>query len=99
MVKFSASYEDSDTKKNKKRSKKFKEREDNGKKLRKKNPHFIALSMVKIMVTTPESAKSSRQGLKIKTSLNMEKMVTKRNSRNLISCRQKLPTKNPSMKS
>ena len=51
MVKFSASYEDSDTKKNKKRSKKFKEREDNGKKLRKKNPHFIAISMVKIIVT------------------------------------------------
>ena len=37
LAKFSASDLDSDTKKNKKRSKKFKECEDNGKKRRKKN--------------------------------------------------------------
>ena len=37
MAKFSASDEDSDTKKHKNRSKKFKERGDNGKKRRKRN--------------------------------------------------------------
>ena len=37
VAKFSASDQDSDTKRHKKRSKKFKEHEDNGKKHRKKN--------------------------------------------------------------
>ena len=46
-----------------------------------KNPHFIALSMVKIKVTPLGSAKSSRQGLKIKTILNMQLSI-KRGSSN-----------------
>ena len=43
MAKCSASDEDIDIKRHKKSSNKFKEREDNSKKYRKKNPHFIAL--------------------------------------------------------
>ena len=43
MAKFSASDEESDTKKNKKRSKKFKEREGNGKKHRKNSSFYCSL--------------------------------------------------------
>ena len=63
-----------------------------------KTPHFIALSMVKIKVTPLGSVTSSRKGLKIKTILNMEKRNTRRSSKNLISWRQNLPNKSPSMK-
>ena len=94
---FSASDEDSATKRHKKRSN-FKEREDNGKKRHKKTPHFISLSVLKIKVTPLRSVTSSREGLNIKKIINMEKRITKRISKNLISCRQKLPTKGPSIK-
>ena len=40
-----------------------------------KTPRFIDLSMVKIKVTSIGSSKSSRQGLKIKTILNMKKRL------------------------
>ena len=43
MDNFSASYEDSNMNKNKKCSKKFKEREDNGNKLRKKSSLYFSL--------------------------------------------------------
>ena len=62
-----------------------------------KTPHFIALYMVKVKVTPLGTVKYSRQGLKIKTILNIEKRITIRISRNLISCSQNLPTKSPSM--
>ena len=52
------------------------------------NSHSIALSNVKTKVTPLGSAKYSRQGLKIKTILNMEKSITRKSSRNLISCRK-----------
>ena len=40
-----------------------------------KTPHFIALSMMKIKATPLGSVASSRKGLKIKTILNMEKVL------------------------
>ena len=74
VYKFPASYEDSDTKRHKKRSK-FKEREEMVRNVVRKNPHFIALSVVKIKVTPLGSVASSRKGLKIKTIINMEKLL------------------------
>ena len=68
--KFSASEKESDTKRLKKRSK-FKEHKENSKKHRKKTPHFISLSMVKIMVAPLGSVILSIKGLKIKTIINM----------------------------
>ena len=97
VAKSSTSDEDSDTKRKKKRSK-FKEHKENSKKHRKKTPHFISLSVLKIKVTPLRSVTSSREGLNIKKIINMEKRITKRISKNLISCRQKLPTKGPSIK-
>ena len=99
MAKFYSSDEDSDTNKHKKRSKKFKENEDNNKKRCNKEPGFIALYMVKTTVTPLGSKNSSRKGLQIKTILNTGEKITRRISSNLISCRQKMPTKNTSMKS
>ena len=72
VAKFSASDEDSATKRQKKRFK-FKEREENGKKRNKINPRFIALSMVKIKFTPLGSENSSRQGLNIRTIINIQK--------------------------
>ena len=46
-----------------------------------KTPRFIALSMVKIKVTPLGSAKSSRQGLKIKTILSIQKRITRGSSK------------------
>ena len=57
MDKFSAAYKESDTKRKKNRFR-FKEREENGKNVIRKTPHFIALSMVKIKVTPLGSAQS-----------------------------------------
>ena len=99
MAKLSASDKDSDTQKHKKRSKKFKERDDNGKKRRKKKSSLYCSLHDEKKVTPLGSEKSLRQGIQIKKGLNMEKRITQRSSRNLISCRHKLPTKNTSMKS
>ena len=63
-----------------------------------KTPHFIALSIVKIKVTPLGSVTSSRKGLKMKTKIKYRKRITRRSSKNLISCRHKLPTKSPSTK-
>ena len=92
MAKFSASEKDSDTKKNKNRSKKTKNCEYMGKKQH-KTPHFIIASMVKTIVTPQGSAKSSMQGLHINTIRVWQKGFTRKSSRNLISWRKKLPTK------
>ena len=81
VASFSASDEEINTKRKKKRSK-FKGREENGKKRHKKNPHFIALSMAKIKITPIGSEKYSRQGLKIKTILNIQKRITRKSSKN-----------------
>ena len=64
-----------------------------------RTPHVTVLSMVKTIGTPQVSANSSGQGLQIKTRIGMARNITRRSSSNLISCRQKLPTKNPSMKS
>ena len=63
-----------------------------------KTPHFISLSMVKIKVTPLGIVASSRKGLNIKTILNMEKIITRRSSKKLTSCRQNLATKGPNKK-
>ena len=43
-----------------------------------KTPHSIALSMVKINVTPLGSENSSRQGLKIKITINMQLRIIRR---------------------
>ena len=98
MDKFSASYEDSDTKKHKNHSKKFKEREDNGKKRRKKNSSLYCSLHGEKNGHTSRDCKVPKKRLQIKTSLGMKKNVKITGLRNLISCRHNLPTKNPSMK-
>ena len=62
------------------------------------NPQFIALSMDKITVPPLGIVTSSKKGLKINIILNTENMITRISSKNLISCRKKLPTKSPSIK-
>ena len=54
--------------------------------------------MVKIKVTPLGIVASSRKGLNIKTILNMEKIITRRSSKKLTSCRQNLATKGPNKK-
>ena len=80
VAKFSDSDEESDTKRKKNRSK-FKGCEENGKNVIRKTPHFIALSMVKIIVTSIGSEKSSRKQLKIKTILSIQKSISRRVSK------------------
>ena len=63
-----------------------------------RTPHFIVASMEKNS-NTSRVAKYSRQGIQIKISLSVAIRIKRKSSSNLISCRQKLPTKNPSMKS
>ena len=60
VAKFSASVEDSETKRDKKRSR-FNEHEENCKKRLKKTPCFIALSMLKTKVIPLGSVTSSRK--------------------------------------
>ena len=60
MAKFSASDEDSDTKKNKKHSKKFRKREDNSKK-RRKNSSLYCILHGETTVTPQGSAKQCRK--------------------------------------
>ena len=98
MAKFSASDEESDTKKHKNHSKKFKEREDNGKKRRKKNSSLYCSLHGEKNGHTSRDCKVPKKRLQIKTSLGMKKNVKITGLRNLISCRHNLPTKNPSMK-
>ena len=73
-AKFSASNEDSNTK-IKKKSLKFKEQDENGKKHHKNNLCFIVLSMVKTKSIPPAIAKSLRQILK--TSLSIQQKPTR----------------------
>ena len=96
VAKFSASDDDSDTKRHKKRSK-FKEREETVRNAVRKTPHFIALSMVKIKVTPLGSVISSIKGLKTKAILNTEKRITIRSLKNLNFWRKNIPTKVPSI--
>ena len=98
IAKFSASDEDSDTKKNKSVLRRLRSVRTTVRNVV-RTPHFIVASTEKKMVTPQGSENSSKQGLKIKTSLSMIRRITRGSSRNLISCRQKLPTKNPNMKS
>ena len=76
MDKFSASDEESDTK----RKKSVPSRRNLRKTVRnfiRKTPNFIVLSVVKIRVTPLGSTKSSRKGLKIKIILSIQLRITR----------------------
>ena len=97
MAKFSASFEDSNNKKYigvPRRLRNVRTAVGNVA----KNPHFIVASTEKKIVTPQGSAKYSIQGMQINTSLSMAIGIARIISNNLISCSQKLPIKNPSMK-
>ena len=98
MAKFSASDDDSDTKKNKRRSKKSKKHEDNGKKRRKNSSLYCSINGENKSHTSRE-CKFLKAKASDKDKPKYGKKVSKRSSRNLISCRQKLTTKNTSIKS
>ena len=77
-AKFSASYEDSDTTENKKSvPRSSRSMRKTARNVVRKTPRFIILFAVKKIVTPIGSAKYSRQGLQIKTSLNMGGNITR----------------------
>ena len=77
MAKFSASdkYSDSDTKRKKNRSE-FKEWEENVKKRHKKHSLIYCSLHGEKKSTPPGSENSSKQGLRIKTSLSIQQSIT-----------------------
>ena len=97
VAKFSASYENSDTKRHKKCSK-FKEREDNGKKHRKKNSSLYCSLHGENKSHTSRECNILKKRAKDKENPKYGKSIKRRSSKNLISCRHKLPTKSSSMK-
>ena len=97
MAKYSDSDKDSNTKKNKKRSNKFKEREDNGKECRKNSLLYCSLRGERNNHTSRE-CKVLKARASDKDKPKYGERIKIISSRNLISCRQNLPTKNPSMK-
>ena len=99
VANFSASEEDRDTKRHKKRSRKFKECEDNGKKHRLKNSSLYCSPHGENKSHTSRDCKVLKARDKDKENPKYGKMIKRRSLKNLISCRQKLPTKSPSMKS
>ena len=76
---------------------KFKKSEDNGKKRRNKSLLYCSIHGENNSHTS-RACKVRKERASYKENKSMKKRITKISSRNLISCRQKLPTKNPSMK-
>ena len=95
MAKFSASDEDSNTKWQKKSSK-FKEREENGKKSRKKNSAPYCSIHGKNKSHTSRECNVLKKRAKDKENLKYEKSITRRSSKNSASWGDKLPNKGPS---
>ena len=103
LSKFPDSDLDINTIKSKKLSKKAKKREDSRKKSHKdsscKTPHLIVASMEKIQDTPQRVENSSWKRRQKRKSQSMSRNNTRRSLKNSISCKQKLPIINPSMKS
>ena len=97
MAKCSASDEDSDTKRHKKRSKNFKEHEENSKKHCKKNSSPYLYMHGENKSHTSRDCKVLKTRAKDKDNPECGKSIKIRSSKNLISFRQRLPTKSPSM--
>ena len=94
VTQFSASDKDSDTKRHKRRSK-FKEREENSKKHRKKNSSLYYSIYSENKNHTSSECNVLDKKAKEKDNPKYGKMITKTGSKNLTSCREKLHTKGP----
>ena len=97
VAKFYASDEDNDTKRHKKRPN-LKEREENGKIHRKKNPSLYCSLHGENKSHTSKECNVLKKRAKDKDNPKYGKSITRRSSNSLISSRQKLPTKGPSIK-
>ena len=94
---FSASYKDSDTIEKKSVPRRLRNVRTEVRNVERTH-RFIVAPTKETIATLQGSEKSSSQGLQKKTSLSMARRITIRISRNSISCRQKLPIKNPIIK-
>ena len=96
MAKFYASDENSDTKRHKERSK-FKEREEDGDKHRKKNSSLHCSLHGENRTHTSRDCNFLKKRAKDKDNPKYGKISARISSNNLTSCRHKLPTKGPNI--
>ena len=96
MAEFSASDEESATKRHKKRSK-FKEREENGKKHHKKNSSLYCFLHGENKSYTSRECKILKARAKDKDNPKYGQRIKRRSSKNLTSWKDNLPTKGPSI--
>ena len=94
LAEYSVSDEDSDTKRHKNLSN-FKEREENGKKRRKKNSTLYCSLHGENKSHTSRECNVLKKRAKYSDNLKYGKRITRRSSKNLTSWREKLPTKGP----